>query len=151
MKQQNLLRQARITVQLTSVAFLLVGSIMLGSCTPSTTDTTDTPISSSEPATQPEVPVPPTAAPIGEAELPAEVEASVLQDIATTDNVPAEELQITNARPEAWPDGCLGLGGSDEICTFAIVDGWEVAVERGEEQWVYRTNSDGSVVRRAIA
>lgn len=144
MKQQNLLKQA----QLTGLAFLIIGSVTLIGCTPST-DAPDTPISQTEPTST--VPVPPAAAPTGDAELPAAVEASVLQDIATTNNVPAEELEVTAARPEAWPDGCLGLGGPDEICTFAIVDGWEVTVTQGEEQWIYRTDSDGSVVRNAAA
>ncbi|MGB3293786.1 MAG: hypothetical protein WBB01_12430 [Phormidesmis sp.] len=35
------------------------------------------------------------------------------------------------------------------MCTFAIVDGWEITVSQGDQLWVYRTDSDGSLVKRA--
>ena len=54
--------------------------------------------------------------------LPASVKARVLQDIASSNNVPIELLTVVGARAKSWPDGCLGLGGPNNICTFAIVD-----------------------------
>ena len=75
--------------------------------------------------------------PIPDTELPEAVKASVFQDIATSQNIPVESLQVVGARRESWPDGCLGLGGPDEICTFAIVEGWEVTVSRDNDIWVY--------------
>lgn len=80
------------------------------------------------------------------ASLPAAVEAAVRQDIATQNNVPIDALIVDSARPQTWPDGCLGLGGPDDICTFALVDGWEVTVSQGDKQWIYRTDGQGLLV-----
>lgn len=153
MKQQNLLGQ----VQLASIVFLIASSVVLSGCAgparESTGEPVGAPVDSPNPTDPNEVPIPDDAPPIGsaptDATLPDDVETSVLQDIATTGNVPAGDLQIMAAQPQAWPDGCLGLGGPDEICTFAVVDGWEVIVSDGESQWVYRTDSDGTIARLA--
>lgn len=144
MKQQNLLKR----IQRASLIFLLASSVALYSCASSSEAPIVEPDSPdlTEPA---DIPIPTDTPPVGDTALPATVETSVLQDIATTSNVPIASLQVSSSRPEAWPDGCLGLGGPDEICTFAIVDGWEVIASDGAQQWVYRTNSDGSVVRLA--
>lgn len=141
MKQQNLLRQT----QLAGLVFLLASSVVLSSCA----GPAKAPVADPNPTDPADVPVPIEAPPVGNTALPTSVKTSVLQDIASSSNVPVESIQVISHRPEAWPDGCLGLGGPDEICTFAIVDGWEVTASSGEEQWVYRTDLDGSVVRSA--
>ena len=144
MKQQNLLRQASLKqAQIAGLAFLLVSGVVLSSCA----GTAKAPVAGPNPTDPTDVPVPIEAPPVGNTALPTSVETSVFQDIASTSNVPVESIQVISYRPEAWPDGCLGLGGPDEICTFAIVDGWEVTASNGEEQWVYRTDLEGSVVR----
>lgn len=84
---------------------------------------------------------------IDSSQLPPAVEASVLQDIASNNNVPPDALEVEAAVPQSWPDGCLGLGGPDEICTFALVEGWEVTVSGGDDVWVYRTDIDGFAIR----
>ena len=84
---------------------------------------------------------------VDSSQLPIAVEASVFQDIAEKNNVLPERLEVEAAVPQSWPDGCLGLGGRDDICTFALVDGWEVTVSGGDRIWVYRTDSDGFVVK----
>ncbi len=139
MKQQNLLKQ----VQLMSLIFLLASSLVLSSCA----GPAKAPVADPNPTDLVDVPVPIEMPPVGDTALPAAVETSVFQDIASMSNVPAESLKVISHRPEAWPDGCLGLGGPDEACTLAVVDGWEVTASDGEQQWVYRTNLDGSVVK----
>lgn len=54
---------------------------------------------------------------------------------------------VMTAFEKNWPDGCLGLGG-DQMCTQAIVPGYEVTVQANGSERVYRTNADGSVVVR---
>ena len=154
MTQQKFLKKA----QLTGIVLLLASSIILTGCaTPS-----------KAPSLQPNsaaqgqigqtskerisIPIqaPPTAnTSTGDAALPASVKARVLQDIASRNNVSVELLTVVGARAKSWPDACLGLGGPNDICTFAAVDGWEVTVSWGENQWVYRTNSDGTTVKLA--
>ena len=125
------------------MVLLLVGSLAIASCADSAPP--PAPPEAAQGESQPQ-PAPPSAS---EAELPESVETSIVQDIASRDDVPAEALEIAAAQPQAWPDGCLGLGNPDEICTMAIVNGWEVTVTQGNQRWVYRTDSDGTLVKRA--
>jgi len=128
--------------------FLIPASLLLTSC--AGTPDEATPESELSPPTQTPAappPLPEGMSPIPDTELPEAVKASVFQDIATSQNIPVESLQVVGARRESWPDGCLGLGGPDEICTNAIVEGWEVTVSRDNDIWVYRTDSDGVNIR----
>ncbi len=55
---------------------------------------------------------------------------------------------VLTAYEKNWSDSCLGLGGPAESCLFAITSGYEVSVKvKGREQ-KYRTNADGSEIRR---
>lgn len=55
---------------------------------------------------------------------------------------------VMTAYEKEWSDGCLGLGGPDEGCIAMITPGYEVTMQvKGAEQ-VYRTNADGSQIRR---
>ncbi len=54
---------------------------------------------------------------------------------------------IMTAYEKEWSDGCLGLATADEMCTQAIVPGWEVTVQAQGKTGIYRTNADGSVIR----
>jgi hypothetical protein len=83
----------------------------------------------------------------GNAALPAAVESAVLEDIVSRDGVALDGLSVTGATPEDWPDGCLGLGGAEDICTFAIVPGWAVTVSQGDRNWYYRTDAEGLTIK----
>ena len=82
-----------------------------------------------------------------EAGLPAPVAEAVLQAAAQESGADPSDLMIKTFEPQTWPDGCLGLGGPTELCTAALVDGWQVAVTDGQRTWVFRTNNNGSQVR----
>lgn len=85
---------------------------------------------------------------MAEVQLPDEVGDRVLQRAAQDSGRPVAQWQIVNASSETWPDGCLGLGGPAELCSMAMVPGWRVEVTNGQQQWVYRTNETGQVIRR---
>ncbi len=158
MTQQKFLNKT----QLTGAVLLLASSVILTGCaTPSqapslqpnsaaqTGQAGQTEQLSKERISIP-IEVPPTAnTSTVDVTLPASVKSRVLQDIASRDNVSTDLLTVVGARAKSWPDGCLGLGGPNDICTFAAVDGWEVTVSHGNNQWVYRANSDGTTVRLA--
>lgn len=55
---------------------------------------------------------------------------------------------VMTAFEKEWSDGCLGLGGSAESCLYALVPGYEVTVQAQGKERMYRTNADGSVIRR---
>jgi len=55
---------------------------------------------------------------------------------------------VMTAYEKEWSDSCLGLGGPAESCLAAITPGYEITVQvKGAEQ-KYRTNADGSEIRR---
>lgn len=61
--------------------------------------------------------------------------------------VAATEVEVISFKQQEWPDGCLGLAEADEMCTQAIVPGWQVILSIVEQQYEVRTNNTGSVVR----
>lgn len=79
--------------------------------------------------------------------IPPEVIQAVRQEIAENNEVNPEEIEVSEAVSQAWPDGCLGLAKEDELCTQAIVEGWRVTVTNGDRAWVYRTDDAGLSLR----
>ena len=149
---------------LTGAICLLTSSLILSSCADPVEQPSEqsdagsgieVPAETPPAANTPPEPGAPTDAPAvdgeltNEAELTDDVVAAVFQAAASSYSVSVEDLEVASATAKSWPDGCLGLGGPDDICTFAIVDGWEVVVSEGDNRWVYRTDADGLVVREA--
>lgn len=79
--------------------------------------------------------------------LPPKVANAVLQNLSRRVGIPALKLRITEFSRETWPNGCLGLPQPDEFCTQALVEGWRVTLSNGRQTWVYRTDSQGRVLR----
>ena len=55
-------------------------------------------------------------------------------------NLRASEVRVVRYSRRTWPDGCLGLGGPDLVCTQALVDGYRAVFEVRGRRVVYRTN-----------
>ena len=157
MKHPKSFNRAQLVGATFILTALLTGNLILSGCA----DPVEQPSEQNDPVSGVEVPAEtppeantppepgaPTDMPTDAAELPTTVEAAVLQ-AAAQDHSVIEDLDIISAEPKSWPDGCLGLGGPDEICTFAVVDGWEVTVAQGDDRWVYRTDAEGIAVRQA--
>lgn len=81
-------------------------------------------------------------------ELPTSVFKAVQQDLSKQTNLPVEEFKLANATHQSWTDGCLGLAKPEEMCSQALIDGWRVVVTRGKQTWVYRTDTNGRVIRQ---
>ncbi len=79
--------------------------------------------------------------------LPQEISNAVFKDVAEKSGVSASQLRIVKVERQTWSDGCLGLGGTDTMCTQSMIPGWRVVVANGERRWVYRTNQAGSLVK----
>lgn len=79
--------------------------------------------------------------------VPSQVSDRLKQDLAQRTGKPTAQFKVTSATPQTWPDGCLGLGKPEELCTQALVSGWRVTLVSGKQQWVYRTNAQGSSLR----
>lgn len=64
---------------------------------------------------------------------------------------PVSEIAFIEARPQTWPDGCLGLAEPEEICTEAEVPGYLVVLAINEQRYAIRTDEEGDVLRSESA
>ena len=91
----------------------------------------------------------PTPKPTRQADLkPAEQAAISL--LSSTLNLPPEEISIVSTEAVEWPDGCLGVQRPGIMCTQAIVPGYRIILQAGDEQYEFRTNTSGSQVVQAV-
>ena len=79
--------------------------------------------------------------------LPANVANAVLVDLSKQTTISTGQLQVTQYSRQTWPDACLGLAKPGEMCSQAVVEGWRVVVSNGQQNWVYRTDRNGRVLR----
>lgn len=77
---------------------------------------------------------------------PATVEL-LRQDLSRRTGIPTSQLRFVEVSSQTFPNGCLGLGGANEMCTQMMVSGWRVVFANGNRRWVYRTNTTGSNFR----
>lgn len=57
------------------------------------------------------------------------------------------QVVILLEEEQEWPDSCLGLASPDEMCAQVITPGHRVTVTASGQEFVYRTNEDGTVIR----
>ncbi|NJL47805.1 MAG: hypothetical protein HC929_10410, partial [Leptolyngbyaceae cyanobacterium SM2_5_2] len=67
--------------------------------------------------------VPVIEPPVNTPSLPEAVSQAVLAAAIEVSGLTAEELTVLASTQQTWPDGCLGLGDAEEICTMAL-GGW---------------------------
>jgi hypothetical protein len=79
--------------------------------------------------------------------LPQPVKNAVIKAATKRLGLLPTNINILQAESQNWSDGCLGLGGINEICSQALVPGWRVVVGAQDEALVYHVNSKGSALR----
>lgn len=99
--------------------------------------------SSCLPASQPLSRDPSTQSP--SAQLIQTVKQTLSQQLGTS----PDNFRLVASQPKTWPDGCLGLAQTDELCTQALVPGWQLDFTNGQQRWIYRTDMTGRLVRLA--
>jgi len=72
---------------------------------------------------------------------------AVFRDISRRMRIPQNRLSLANAVRQNWPDSCLGLAQSGEVCGRVLVDGWQLEITDGRDTWVYRTDLEGRNIR----
>lgn len=80
-------------------------------------------------------------------QLPGRVGNAVIVDLSKQTGIPAGQLQVTQYSRQTWSNGCLGLAKPGEVCTQAVVEGWRVVLSNGQQNWVYRSDHTGRVLR----
>jgi hypothetical protein len=81
--------------------------------------------------------------------LPVPAAVSAVKKYAAKEFSVAEGLVIVmTAYEKEWSDSCLGLGGAAESCASVMTPGWEISVTTYGNEATYRSNADGSSIRR---
>lgn len=120
--------------------------------TPPTAPPTEEQVSPTEPATaQPVSTLRPHIEPVGEigevgervtGEAPQELLDAILDDAAARTGLDRSELAIVQDEAVVWPDGSLGCPEPGMMYTMALVDGYHIVVQAGEDELDYRTGSN---------
>jgi hypothetical protein len=82
--------------------------------------------------------------------LPKAVANGVKQDIVKRFKISLASLTVQDSSVQSWPDGCLGLAKPGEVCTAVIVNGWQVTMTDGSQNYVYRTDNTGKNLPQSI-
>ncbi|HMR98586.1 MAG TPA: hypothetical protein PKE62_04955 [Anaerolineales bacterium] len=73
-------------------------------------------------------------------------EQAAVSHLSATLNLPPEAVSVIFAEAVEWPDGCLGVQQPGVMCTEAIVPGYRIILQAGDEQYELHTNKNGSQI-----
>lgn len=79
--------------------------------------------------------------------LPRSVRNAVIRDLSQRQGILPSNINIVESTERNWRNGCLELAGPGELCTQAIVPGWQVIASDGRNKFIYHTNNNGRVLR----
>ncbi len=77
------------------------------------------------------------------------ITASAAAVLADELGLAPDAITVVSAEPAEFSDGCLGLGGPEEMCLQAITPGWVVTLNANGQEYVTHTNDNGTQVRIA--
>jgi hypothetical protein len=80
--------------------------------------------------------------------VPPDVATNIQNKASEILGVPVESIQFRSVEAQEWPNGCLGLPEADEACTEAIVPGWLVIFVADGQEYRFRVDQTGTVIRR---
>jgi hypothetical protein len=80
--------------------------------------------------------------------IPPDVALKVQNTVSEALSVPLENIQLQNIEKMDWPNSCLGLPQGDEVCAEAITPGWLLTFNINDQQYQYRVDSTGTVIRQ---
>jgi len=81
--------------------------------------------------------------------LPPGVYSAIQNNLQQLTGIDRKNFTITSFTPRTWPDACLGLASSNQVCAQVMIPGWRVVINGNNPSstWIYRTNRDGTVLR----
>ena len=86
--------------------------------------------------------VPPSNAPVT-GEVPADVLADLVADAAERTATEPDAVEVIQAEAVTWNDGSLGCPEPGMFYTQALVDGYHVILQAGDEELDYRVGAQG--------
>jgi hypothetical protein len=87
------------------------------------------------------------ASPTPNQSLPRAIAEAVRQDLFRKTGIPVAQVEIKQSETAQWPNACLGLATSGEMCAEVIVPGWRIVLSDGNKTWIYRTDNQGNRMR----
>ncbi|MGD1717221.1 hypothetical protein [Dapis sp. BLCC M172] len=79
--------------------------------------------------------------------IPNNIVDAVRQDLGNQIGIAPETIKVNEVSQETWPNTCLGLPKNDELCGQILVEGWRLVLSDGKQEWVYRTDNGGKLMR----
>ena len=73
---------------------------------------------------------------------------SVMNQISANLGVQVDDIEVVSIEQKDWPDACLGLPNAGEACAEIITPGYQVTVKVNGQEYVFRTDESGSMVRQ---
>lgn len=80
--------------------------------------------------------------------LPPQVAGEIQNQVSEMLGVSLEDIQIEKVEQMDWPNSCLGLPEEGEACTDVITPGWLVIYSINGQEFRYRVNDTGTVIRQ---
>jgi len=91
---------------------------------------------------------PPTATDGDGDALPPAAAIAAQEALSASSGASIHEIRVRSYERAEWPSACLGLSREDEMCAMVVTPGWRVVLELEGDTYVYRTDMDGTVIRR---
>ena len=85
----------------------------------------------------------------GTGALPPQAVLEAIDQLSESLGVSVESIEVIEFEQVDWPDACLGLPQQGEACAQVITPGFRVVLEVNGQQYVFRTDQEGDVVRQA--
>lgn len=86
------------------------------------------------------------AAPTGTGEVPQQLLALFIDDLARRALVKPETITVVSATEQQWSDGALGCPKPGEMYTQAIVPGYRAVLQAGGEKYAYHSDRRGHFI-----
>lgn len=86
------------------------------------------------------------AASTGTGEVPPQLLALFIDDLARRALVKPETITVVSATEQQWSDGALGCPKPGEMYTQAIVPGYRAVLQAGDEKYAYHSDRRGHFI-----
>lgn len=82
-------------------------------------------------------------------DLPPQAALEAANQLAQNLGVEVNDIEIVSTEQVDWPDACLGVPQGDEACAEVVTPGFRVVLEVNGEQFEFRTDEQGQIIRQA--
>ncbi len=73
---------------------------------------------------------------------------AAMQAVNQATGIPLSEIQVASIEAAQWPDSCLGLARSDEMCAEVITPGWKIILDTADNIYIFHTDQSGENIRQ---